>query len=91
MACQRRTAEAAAWLHDVVEDTPTTLDDLTETGFPDDVMAVAHTAEGWCHGLAFRMKPPHSLDRKLDLEFDKAAAVAATTGASPIDPQKVAD
>lgn len=57
----------------------------------DDVMDVAHTAEGWCHGLAFRMKSPHSLARKLDLEFDKAAAVAATTGAGPIDPQKVAD
>lgn len=39
-ARQRRTAQAAAWLHDVVEDTTTTLDDLAEAGFPDDVLDV---------------------------------------------------
>ena len=27
-----------AWLHDVVEDTPVTLDDLLEAGFPEDVV-----------------------------------------------------
>ena len=32
-------AEAVAWLHDVVEDTQTTLDDLREAGFPERVVA----------------------------------------------------
>ncbi len=32
-------AQAAAWLHDVVEDTPITLDDLTAEGFPAEVVA----------------------------------------------------
>lgn len=31
--------EAAAWLHDVVEDTGTTLDDLAELGFPKRLVA----------------------------------------------------
>lgn len=29
---------ATAWLHDVVEDTPTTLDDLRDEGLPDEVV-----------------------------------------------------
>ena len=36
------TAQAVAWLHDVVEDTPCTLDDLVDLGFSTEiVMAVA--------------------------------------------------
>ena len=32
-------AQAAAWLHDVVEDTSTSLDDLQAAGFPESVIA----------------------------------------------------
>jgi hypothetical protein len=32
-------AQAAAWLHDVVEDTPTSLSDLRAAGFPEPVIA----------------------------------------------------
>ena len=35
----RPAAVAVAWLHDVVEDTPTTLEDLGEAGFGVDVVA----------------------------------------------------
>jgi len=31
-------ARVVAWLHDVVEDTPTTLDDLRDEGLPDEVV-----------------------------------------------------
>lgn len=31
-------AEAVAWLHDVIEDTEVTLDDLREAGFPDEIV-----------------------------------------------------
>lgn len=36
---QADLAEAAAWLHDVVEDTETNLDDLAEQGFPGLIVA----------------------------------------------------
>lgn len=36
------TLEAVAWLHDVVEDTPVTLDDLRDAGFPEAVVAAVH-------------------------------------------------
>lgn len=40
------THQAAALLHDVVEDTPITLDDLREWGFPEDVLrAVDHLTQ----------------------------------------------
>lgn len=38
----RSDAEAAAWLHDVVEDTPITLDELAAAGMPPRVLEAVH-------------------------------------------------
>ena len=52
-------AIAAAWLHDVLEDTPTTTDELREAGIPDHVIAAVElltkrpgqTLEDYCAGV----------------------------------------
>lgn len=48
--CETDVEKAVAWLHDVVEDTSMTMDDITEAGFPKEVVrAVSRLTKFFSH------------------------------------------
>lgn len=74
---------AAAWLHDVVEDTDVTPDDLRAAGVPDDVVAAV---------LAVSKRPGESLEDYVGRVRADALAVAVKTAdlADNTDPARMA-
>lgn len=65
------TEMAAAVLHDVVEDSDTTLQDLLDAGFPSDVVEavglVTHDTENQSYEDYVRALQPHPVARKIKL------------------------
>lgn len=78
-------AIAAAWLHDVLEDTPFTLRDLLERGFPIEVITVVQLLtheEGVGYGEYIRNIGSHPIARKV-----KIADILSNLNDKPTDKQ----
>ena len=83
---------ATAWLHDVVEDTPTTLDDLRDEGLPDEVVeavdAITRRAGEQYPAYIERVRlNPIALHVKL---ADNAQNLADNDALALVDPTKAA-
>ncbi|MFO1446665.1 MAG: hypothetical protein U1F61_00700 [Opitutaceae bacterium] len=64
------SAEAVAWLHDVLEDTPLTVEDLRRRGIPDEVVGAVSLltkGEGCDYGAYLARVRDHPLARKVKI------------------------